>query len=139
MVIQAHPQMTISVKRSPENSVDYVRILGEPDLADSTQLGLAARQIIDDGSDLVYVDLGGTSFMGSTLVAFLIHIADSGAGDRALVLCRPSPIARRVIELTHLDDRFAVRDELPPDWPADGHGDGSSPDTAPVWERYDSI
>jgi anti-anti-sigma factor len=120
MVIQAHPQMALSVTRSPDNSVDYVRILGEADLADSTQLGLAAREIIDAGAELVYVDLGGTSFMGSTLVAFLIHVADSGAGDRTLVLCRPSPIARRVIELTRLDERFAVRNELPSDWPADG-------------------
>jgi anti-anti-sigma factor len=117
MVTQAHPQMALSVTRSPESSVDYVRILGEVDLADSTQLGLAARQIIDAGAEVVYVDLGGTSFMGSTLVAFLIHIANSGARVRALILCRPSPVARRVIELTKLDARFAVRNDLPPDWP----------------------
>jgi anti-anti-sigma factor len=119
MVMQAHPQMALSITRSPESSVDYVQILGEVDLADSTRLGLAARQIIDAGADVVYVDLGGTSFMGSTLVAFLIHIANSGPRVRALILCRPSPIARRVIELTNLDARFAVRDDLPPDWPTD--------------------
>jgi hypothetical protein len=40
-------QMALSITRSAHAPIDYVRILGEVDLTDATQLGLAARQLID--------------------------------------------------------------------------------------------
>jgi anti-anti-sigma factor len=117
MTIYSQAQMKLSITRSADNSAYFVQILGDVDLSDSRALGLAARQLIDAESSVVYVDLGGTTFIGSTLVAFLVHVGANGKDRRPLVLCRPSPMAVRVIHMTGLDELATVRPDLPPLWP----------------------
>jgi anti-anti-sigma factor len=117
MTIYSQAQMRLSITRSSDNSADFVQINGDVDLSDSRALGLAARQLIDAAASVVYVDLGGTTFMGSTLVAFLVHVGNNGKDRRPLVLCRPSPMARRVIQMTGLDALATVRPDLPQLWP----------------------
>ena len=116
MAVLTRDQMQISITASPDGSVDYVRICGDVDLSDARELGLAAQRLIVANAGLVYVDLGGVTFMGSTLVGFLVHITNSGRLPRPLVLCRPTPMARRVIDLTDLDKLATLRSDLPP-WP----------------------
>jgi anti-anti-sigma factor len=110
-------QMRLSITRSTDNAADFVQILGDVDLSDSRALGLAARQLIDAAATVLYVDLAGTTFMGSTLVAFLVHVGNNEKDRRPLVLCRPSPMALRVIHMTGLDELATVRPDLPPEWP----------------------
>jgi len=55
--------------------------------------------------------------MGSTLVAFLVHVGNDGKGRRPMVLCRPSAMALRVIHMTGLDELASVQPDLPPNWP----------------------
>jgi anti-anti-sigma factor len=117
MTIYAQTQMRLSITRAADSSADYVQILGDVDLSDSRALGLAARQLIDADATTVYVDLAGTTFMGSTLVAFLVHVGNNGRARRPLVLCRPTAMARRVIQMTGLDELATVRPDLPPLWP----------------------
>jgi anti-anti-sigma factor len=117
MTIYSQAQMRLSITRSADNSADFVRIIGDVDLSDSRALGLAARQLIDAEGSVVYVDLAGTTFMGSTLVAFLVHVGSNGKDRRPLVLCRPSPMAVRVIHMTGLDELATVRPDLPSLWP----------------------
>lgn len=118
MTTYTQAQMRLSITRSPDSSVDFVQILGDVDLSDSRALGLAARQLIDANASIVYVDLAGTTFMGSTLVAFLVHVGNNGKSRRPLVLCRPTPMALRVIHMTGLDELASVRPDLPELWPA---------------------
>jgi anti-sigma B factor antagonist len=111
-------QMSLSITRPANSSVDYVQILGDVDLSNSDALAAAARRIIDDGGDSICVDLGGITFMDSTLVEFLLHVrASEGRSPRHLVLCRPRPMARRVIEVTGLEDLATVQSDLPALWP----------------------
>jgi anti-anti-sigma factor len=117
MTIYAQAQMRLSITRSLDNSADFVQINGDVDLSDSRALGLAARQLLDAGAGVIYVDLAGTTFMGSTLVAFLVHVGDNGKDRRPLVLCRPSPMAVRVIGMTGLGELATVRPDLPSLWP----------------------
>jgi len=117
MTIYSQAQMKLSITRSADNSADFVQILGDVDLSDSRALGLAARQLIDAEASVVYVDLGGTTFIGSTLVAFLVLVGNNGKDRRPLVLGRPSPMAVRVIHMTGLDELATVRPDLPPLWP----------------------
>ena len=109
--------MRLSITAAPGSSVEFVRIVGDVDLSDTAQLGRAARQLID--ASTVYVDLAGTTYMGSTLLAFLMHLGNDGHARRPLVLCRPGPAARRMIHLTGLDEVASVRPDLPRHWPAD--------------------
>ena len=116
-----HPldRMRLSITTSLDCSVDYVRILGDVDLSDSQQLGLAAERLSHPGARLIYVDLSGMTFMGSTLAGFLVDVGTNGRTRRPLVLCRPTSAARRVIHMTVLDDLASVRSDLPSAWPDD--------------------
>jgi anti-anti-sigma factor len=111
--------MRLSITTAPDSSDDYVRILGDVDLSDTEQLGLAERELIGDNASAVYVDLAGTTYMGSTLLGFLAHLGNDGHAHRPLVLCRPTPTARRMIHITGLDALATVRSDLPRQWPAD--------------------
>jgi anti-anti-sigma factor len=124
MAIHSIDHMRLSIRTTPDNSVDFVRILGDVDQSDTVQLGLAARQLVDANASTVYVDLGGTTYMGSTLLWFLVHLANGGHARRPLVLCRPSAAARRMIHITRLDEFASVRADLPRQWPLD---DSDSP------------
>jgi anti-anti-sigma factor len=117
MTIYAQAQMRLSITRSMDNSADFVQILGDVDLSDSRALGLAARQHLGPEASVLVVELAGTTFIGSTLVAFLVHVGNNGKDRRPLVLCRPSPMAVRVIHMTGLDELATVRPDLPPLWP----------------------
>jgi hypothetical protein len=115
MTINSQAQMRLSITRSTDNTADFVQIIGDVDLSDSRALGLAARQLIDADARIIYVDLGDVTFMGSTLVEFLVHVGNANGGvRRSLVLCRPTPMARRVIHMTRLDQLASVRPDLPP-------------------------
>ena len=109
----AHDRMTLSITRPGDGAVDYVQIVGDVDLSDAAELARAAARLHDGAG--VCVDLGGTTFMDSTLVQFLEDLGDDGA--RHLVICRPGPMASRLLHLTGLDTVASVRDDLPPHWP----------------------
>ncbi|MDP9223213.1 MAG: STAS domain-containing protein [Actinomycetota bacterium] len=118
MSIHAQDQMTLSITRSPDSSADCVQIHGDVDLTDCRALGLAARQLIDGDASAIYVDLGRVSVMSSILVGFLVQVGNGvGQARRQLVLCRPTPMARKVIHLTGLDLFASVQGELPERWP----------------------
>jgi anti-anti-sigma factor len=117
MVVYAPDQMRLSVVTSADRSVVFVRIVGDVDLSNVAQLDRAAEQLGGSIARTIYADLGGTTFMGSTLVTFLVRIANVGIAARSLILCRPTPSARRVIQMTGLEEFARIRADLPPDWP----------------------
>jgi anti-anti-sigma factor len=110
--------MRLSITSVADSSVDFVRILGDVDLSDTEQLRLAARRLVSDNASAVYVDLAGTTYMGSTLLGFLSHLGTDSHPHRPVVLCRPTPAARRMIHITGLDEITTVRPDLPRPWPA---------------------
>jgi anti-anti-sigma factor len=110
--------MRLSITTAPDSSDDYVRILGDVDLSDTEQHGLAERELIGDNASAVYVDLAGTTYMGSTLLGFLSHLGTDSRPHRPVVLCRPTRAARRMIHITGLDELATVRPDLPRQWPA---------------------
>jgi anti-anti-sigma factor len=112
----SHDRMSLSITRPSDGAVDYVQILGDVDLSDVAELDRAAAQLHDGTSAGVCVDLGGTTFMDSTLVQFLQDLGDEGIGR--LVICRPGPMATRLIQLSGLDALASVRADLPSHWPA---------------------
>jgi WhiB family transcriptional regulator, redox-sensing transcriptional regulator len=134
MAVLTQDQMRLTITASPDKCVDYVRIRGDVDMSDSRGLSLAAQRLIAANAGLVYVDLGGITFMGSTLASFLVHVANSGRARRNLVLCRPTPMALRVIQLTGLDKLARVRPDLPVGPADDGgaHGDALDGATKPA-------
>jgi anti-anti-sigma factor len=115
MATMSHDRMTLSITRPPDGAVDYVQIVGDVDLSETQALDRATVQLQDGGGGDICVDLGGTTFMDSTLVQFLEDLGGDGPGR--LVICRPGRMASRLIHLTGLDTVASVRADLPPDWP----------------------
>ena len=111
----SHDRMALSITRLGDGAVDYVQIDGDVDVSNAAELARAAAELHIGAGAGVCVDLGGTTFMDSTLVQFLEDLGDDGA--RQLVICRPGPMASRLIHLTGLDDVASVRADLPPHWP----------------------
>jgi anti-anti-sigma factor len=119
MAAHTQEQMRLSVSRPPGSTSVFVRIVGDVDVSDTVALDRAAQRILDVPGSITYVDLGGASLVGSTLIAFLLHLADArGQIQRPLVLCRPSPLGRKVIRITGLDQAVEVQPDLPAEWPA---------------------
>jgi anti-anti-sigma regulatory factor len=119
MTLPTQEHMRLSVTRPPDSTVAFVRIVGDVDMTDTGALDAAARQLLAVPASVTYVDLGGASLVGSTLVAFLLHLADvRGAIRRPLVLCRPTLLGRKVIRITGLDKVAEIWPDLPSDWPA---------------------
>src|SRR4051794_15767604 len=67
----SHDRMTLSITRPRNGAVDYVEIIGDVDLSDAEELARAAARLHDGAGAGVCVDLGGTTFMDSTLMQFL--------------------------------------------------------------------
>ncbi len=116
MTVHTPTQMRLSITRSAISPADFVQILGDVDLSNTVELGRAASQLAEANASIIYVDLGGVTFMGSTLVAFLAGVCQSEARP-TVALCRPSPMALRVIRMTGLDQSVSVQKGLPPLWP----------------------
>jgi anti-anti-sigma factor len=114
MTTMSHDRMTLSIARPRNGGVDYVQIRGDVDLSEAEALDRAATLLQDGAGGGICVDLGETTFMDSTLVQFL---EDLGDGAELLVICRPGPMASRLIHLTGLDAVATVRADLPAHWP----------------------
>jgi anti-anti-sigma factor len=131
--VHAPTHMRLSITRSAHSPADFVQILGDVDLSNTAELDRAASRLIDANASIIYVDLGGVTFLGSTFVAFLAHVCNSAARP-TVVLCRPSRMALRVIRMTGLDQSVSVHEGLPPLWPYYA-GDPEPPATTAMAHR----
>lgn len=92
-----------------------VRLSGDVDVSGITALAAARPRIGGPGAATVFVDVGPVTFFGTTLLNFLVQLVNAAPGAR-LVVCRPSPFARRVLSAVPLPSQISVRSDLPPEW-----------------------
>ena len=111
---------------APNNEPDY----RESELVDGTKLvtlggeldvftaGAAVRELLEECVESAYhvvLDMSQVTFIDSAGIGLLVRthrrLADI---DRRLVLLRPDPNVRRIIELTGLDQLLAIADSWPP-------------------------
>ena len=115
VTIQSENRMSVDIPATATAGVLCVRIAGVVDLGDKQELALAGPRIRGPGARTVFLDVGSVTFFGTTLVNFLVHLANSAPGGQ-VVLCRPSPMARRIIAALPLPPQISARPDLPPDW-----------------------
>jgi len=88
-----------------------VVVEGEVDVATAPQLREALHEVLDDGATRLRIDLGEVGFIDSAglgvLIGVLKRIREVG-GEIELVHVQPAP--RKVIEITGLDELFALTD-----------------------------
>ncbi|HEV7362530.1 MAG TPA: STAS domain-containing protein [Mycobacterium sp.] len=98
---------------SVTNLVACVHISGDVDMASEADLAQVMTHLHNGQRRTIYIDLGGVTFAGTTLLTFIAKVYAIGGERTTLVLCRPSPATRRLIELTGLDAIATIRDDLP--------------------------
>jgi anti-sigma B factor antagonist len=100
----------------PADGVAGVAVRGEVELATAPALTAALEDGIRRSSGAFVVDLVAVDFLDSSGIACLVRArALLGRDDRALALVCPPGSARRVLELTGIDELVPVygsRDEL---------------------------
>ena len=108
--------MDIAVSTRPADAAVYVRIAGDVDVTNEPALARAASWLSTEAPHTVFVDLGGITFAGATLVTFLVRVINAIPPGSSLVLCRPTPNMRRVLWLMSMHLIATLRDGLPPHW-----------------------
>jgi anti-anti-sigma factor len=108
-------RMAIDIPTESRVGVLCIRMSGDVDLSDNWNLALATPRIRGTGAHTIFVDVGAVTFFGSTIVNFLVHQLAAGP-ETQVVLCRPTPMARRVVAALSLPPQISLRSDLPPEW-----------------------
>jgi anti-sigma B factor antagonist len=89
-----------------------VEVHGELDLATAGHLETALVDLIDDqGCCSIVLDLHGLDFIGSKGLSLLLKAQQHAQSKQSkITLARPSPAARRTIEMCGLLSTFDIRD-----------------------------
>ena len=103
---------SVTVIASPASHRVDVRITGDIDLAAAPVLAEAVRQLAIGSPRSVFVDLAGVTFAGSALPNFLARAYGRLPRGSSLVVCRPNPMTRRVLQMTDMTRILIVRDHL---------------------------
>jgi len=105
--------MDLELSTRPLDARALVTVAGEVDLETASQFGDHALAALREVSPHLVLDLSGVTFMDSTGLKVLLsvqHRSDLAHGSLAIVgTTRP---VRRILELTGLDDAFALYDTL---------------------------
>jgi anti-anti-sigma regulatory factor len=97
------PQLQVDVAHVPLAPTATVALVGEVDISGVAALHHAVDEIARAAPSTVYVDLSATTFAGAPLLTFLIAVRAAISIDAHLVLRRPSPLTRRLVEVTSVD------------------------------------
>jgi anti-anti-sigma regulatory factor len=93
-----------------------VQVAGDIDINAEPGLAAAADQLRADAPRIVLIDVAGVTFACSTLANFLVRVHNAIPHGALLVVCRPSPRTRYVLELIDLRLIATLCDHLPPQW-----------------------
>lgn len=97
------------VSVNSEASSHEVTLSGELDIATADQLTEALAGVQPAAGDQLFIDLSAVSFMDSTGLRVLISAnRDAAAGDYSLTIVTGDSPAKRVLELTRMDEHMQV-------------------------------
>jgi anti-anti-sigma factor len=126
-------QAAVAVVSRPGNAFSCVRVTGDIDIIAEPGLADAAEQLRAAAPCAVLIDLAGVTFACSTLANFVVRVHNAIPDSASLVLCRPTPQTRHLLDLTDLHLIATFCDHLPPQWDA-SHA-ATSGGHPPGWSR----
>ena len=92
---------------------DVLSLVGELDAAASPRFVGQAADALRAGTKRLFVDLEGVSFVDSGGLAALLNVLRRAtAAGAAMVLVRPQPRVRDLLEQTRLDREFTFADSV---------------------------
>jgi anti-anti-sigma factor len=103
--------MPLKLEVGTNDGVVTAVVAGEIDIASRPELEEAIERLEQTPTDLV-IDLSGVTFVDSQGVNLLVHVhrvlQEAGA---SLAVARPSPVVRKVLELTGVDTYIDITEE----------------------------
>lgn len=94
---------------SEPDGVAIVQVGGELDLGTAPQLLTSISELIDSGSHRVVLDLHELTFCDSAGLSALVRIRKRVEQvDGALILTRPAPIVKSVLDLTGMGELIPI-------------------------------
>jgi|APFre7841882590_1041340.scaffolds.fasta_scaffold02689_3 anti-sigma B factor antagonist len=92
--------------------IDIIQLSGRLVLADTPAVRQSLKAAIEQGSGKLILDLGGVSFMDSSGLSVLISAFKAAqAKGGKVALLNLTPAVRSLIELTRLQQVFAIYDD----------------------------
>jgi anti-sigma B factor antagonist len=90
-----------------------VRLGGELDLYNAAQVRAALVEAVAEAPERIVVDLGEVEFLDSTALGVLIEARSRLANRAGLMLAAPGLETRRALQISGLDQLFAVHETVP--------------------------
>jgi anti-anti-sigma factor len=101
---------SIVVTVAPEQRRADLILSGDMDISANPVLTDAVDRVAAVAPNVTVVDLAAISFAGSVLLNFLARVHQALPADSALVVCRPPPVTRRILEIAAMEWLAAIRD-----------------------------
>jgi anti-sigma B factor antagonist len=106
-----HKEPVLAVDR--QDGAAIVRLAGELDLYNATQVREALVAASSDGPERLVVDLSEVDFIDSTALGVLIEARSKLRNKKAFLLAAPRLETRRALEISGLDRHFSVHETVP--------------------------
>ena len=103
--------LVVTVDATPLSRSASIRLVGDMDLGDKPALADAVELLLGSEPEVVVFDLSAVTFVCSTLANFVADV-HTAVPDASLILCNPSPMARRVLAITGLDTLVTMPDDV---------------------------
>jgi anti-sigma B factor antagonist len=98
-------QAYCAVEVATEDGTSVIRLSGELDMVSVDRIRPVVEEALDAGSDRLVFDVSGLEFMDSSGIALLVSATQRA---RQVELRHPTPIVRRLVELTGLTELLLV-------------------------------
>jgi anti-anti-sigma factor len=106
--------MPFTIAHEMHGERNVITVDGDLDLATAPQLASIALALVEAGAPDLIVDAERLSFCDSSGLTAFVQIANRlEIVDGRLAIASPTPIVRRVLELSGLVEAFVVADSLP--------------------------
>jgi len=105
---------SIVVTVAPEQRRADLILSGDMDICANPVLTDAVDRVAAVAPHVTVVDLAAISFAGSVLLNFLARVHQALPGDSAVVVCRPPPVTRRILEMAAMEWLAGIRDDTVP-------------------------
>jgi anti-anti-sigma regulatory factor len=105
---------SIAVTAAPEQRHADLVFSDDMDVCANPVLASAVDRVAAIAPNVTAVDLAAISFAGSVLLNLLASVHQAFPPDSALVVCRPPPVTRRILELAAMEWLAAIRDDAVP-------------------------
>jgi anti-anti-sigma factor len=107
----ARDGFSIVVTFAPEQRRADLILSGDVDISANPALADAVDQVAVVAPHVTVVDVAAITFAGSVLLNFLARVHEALPAGSTLVVCRPTPVIRRILKIAAMERLAAIRDD----------------------------